>query len=70
MDVIVTPEAVAVHDARDAPHRRPIEAGLPMHPFEESAAWAAAKARADPAPPTELRRVSVEARDGRVADWI
>ena len=68
VDVIVTPEAVAAHDARDAPHRRPIEAGLPVRPFEESAAQAAAEA--DPAPPTELRRVSVEARDGRVADWI
>ena len=70
VDVIVTPEAVAAHDARDALRRRLIEAGLPVRPFEKLAAQAAAEAGADPAPPAEAPRVYVEARDGRIADWI
>lgn len=70
VDVIVTPDAIAVHHARDELRRRLTAAGLPVRSFEELAARSAAAATADPTPPVEAPRVLVEARDGRIADWI
>lgn len=70
VDVIVTPDAIALHHARDALSQRLIEAGLPVRSFEELAARSAAAATTDPIPAAETPRALIEARDGRIADWI
>jgi len=70
VDVIVTPEAIVVHQARNELRQRLTDAGLPVRSFEELAAQSAAAATADPLPPAETPRALIEARDGRIADWI
>ena len=71
IDLVVTPQGIAVHDDRPELFDRLKSAGLPLCTFDELAAQASAEAASAPAPMASYKpRAFIEAREGQILDWI
>lgn len=70
VDLIVTDQGIAVHPSRSDLHERLVAVGLPVHPFAELCDMAAAQATKQPHRAGIAPTVWIEARDGRILDFI
>lgn len=72
VDLIVTPHGIAVHHDRTELFDRLKAAGLPLRAFDDLATQAKAEAVSAPTAMASSHepRAFIEARDGRILDWI